>query len=78
MHLFLAVKALKSKWFIFALAVPTGFLVIVKLFSVLAGKDFALSDIIISFGAIAAVIIAFYLVALYRRTNDVKNEDYEP
>lgn len=61
MHLFLAVKAPKAKWFMLAIAGPTGFLIIVKLFSAIAGKDFALSEIIISFGAIAAVVIGFYV-----------------
>jgi VanZ family protein len=77
-RLFLAVKAPKAKWLILALAGPAGFLIIVKLFSVIAGKDFALSDMIISFGAIAAVIIAFCLRALFRRTKDAKNEDFSP
>ena len=67
-HLFLAVKAPKIKWFILVLAGPTGFLTIVKLFSVISGKDFALWDIIISFGAIAAVVIAFCLGTLFHRT----------
>ncbi len=61
MHLFLAAKAPKAKWFMLAIAGPTGFLIIVKLFSAIAGKDFALSEIIISFGAIAAVVIGFYV-----------------
>ncbi|OHB85370.1 MAG: hypothetical protein A2Z38_08095 [Planctomycetes bacterium RBG_19FT_COMBO_48_8] len=60
-HFFLAVKAPKAKWLILALAGPTGFLIIVKLFSAITGKDLALSDIIIAFGAIAAVVIGFYV-----------------
>jgi hypothetical protein len=75
-HLFLAAKDPKAKWLILAIAGPTGFLIIVKLFSAIAGKDFALSEIIISLGAIAAVIIAFCLGALFRRTKDAKNEDF--
>ena len=66
-RLFLAVKAPKAKWFIIATAGPAGFLIIVKLFSAIAGKDFSLLEIIISFGAIAAVVIAFYLGALFHR-----------
>lgn len=61
MHLFSTAKAPKAKWLILALAGPTGFLIIVKIFSAIAGKDFALSEIIISFGAIAAVVIGFYV-----------------
>jgi len=74
MHRFLAVKTHKTKWFILALAGPAGFLIIVKLFSVTAGKDVALSDIIISFGAIAAVITLFYSRALFHKVYNTKNE----
>lgn len=66
-QLFLAVKAPKAKWFISAIAGPAGFLIIVKLFSVIIGKDFALSDIIISFGAIAAVVTIFYSRASFHK-----------
>jgi len=75
MHLFFAVKAPKAKWLILALAGPAGFLIIVKLFSAIAGKDFALSDIIISFGAIVAIVIVFYLRALFRKTQGSKSEN---
>jgi VanZ family protein len=78
MHLFLAVKAPEAKWLILAFAGPAGFLIIVKFFSVIAGKNFAFSDIVTSFGAIAAVVIAFYLGASFRRTKDAKNEDFAP
>lgn len=47
----------KARWLILALAGPAGFLLVVELFSVVAGKNFALSEIIISFGAIAAVVV---------------------
>ncbi|MBN2595039.1 MAG: VanZ family protein [Sedimentisphaerales bacterium] len=60
-RLFLAVKAPKAKWLILALAGPTGFLIIVKLFSVIVGKELAFSDIIIAFGAIVTVVIGFYV-----------------
>ncbi|HUT46158.1 MAG TPA: VanZ family protein [Sedimentisphaerales bacterium] len=74
-HLFFAVKAPKAKWLILAIAGPAGFLMIVKLFSVIAGKDFALSDIIISFGSIAAVVTVFYLRALFHKTQGSKSEN---
>jgi len=77
-HLFLAVKAPKAKWLILALAGPTGFLIIVKLFSAIAGKDFVLSEIIISFGAIAAVVTVFYLIALFRKRQGSKSESCDP
>lgn len=69
-HLFLPAKAPELKWLIPTLAVPTGFLLSVKLFSVVLGKDFAPSDIVISIGAIAAVVAAIYLRALFHRTRD--------
>lgn len=60
-NLFSPVKAPKAKGLILGLAGPTGFLIIVELFSIIAGKDSALYEIIISFGAIAAVVIGFYI-----------------
>lgn len=60
-RLFSAVKASQAKSLILALIGPTGFLIVVKLYSVIAGKDLALSEIITSFGAIAAVVIGFYV-----------------
>jgi hypothetical protein len=78
MYLFPAAKAPKAKWLILALAGPAGFLIIVELFSVIAGKDFALSNIIISFGAIAAVATVFYLRALFRKTKGSKSENSDP
>lgn len=78
LHLFLAAKAPKAKWLILAIAGPTGFLIIVKLFSAVAGKDFALSDIIISFGAITAVVTVFYLRALFHKTQGSKSENCGP
>jgi len=67
-HLFSVVRAPKAKWLISALAGPAGFLIIVKLFSAIAGKDFALSEVIISLGAIAAIVTVFYLRALFYKT----------
>jgi hypothetical protein len=77
-HLFPAVKAPKAKWLILALAGPAGFLIIVKLYSVITGKDIALSDIIISFGAIVAVVTVLYLRALFRRIRGSKSENSGP
>ena len=78
MYLFSAAKAPNAKWFMLALAGPTSFLIIVRLFSIIAGKDFALYDIIISFGAIAAVVAVFYLGALFRKTQGSRCENCEP
>lgn len=76
-HLFLAAKAHQTKWLIPALAGPTCFLLIVKLFSVIVGKDIALSDIIISFGAIAAVVTAFYLKSLFLKSQITEDGNAE-
>jgi VanZ family protein len=73
MYHFPAVKTSKARWLILALAGPAGFLIIIKLFSLIAGKDFTLSDIIISCGAIAAVVAGFYLGALFGKVRDAKN-----
>ena len=68
MHIFSAVKAPKVRWLILAIACPTGFLIIDKSFSIIAGKELAFSDIIIAFGAIAAVVTVFYSRALFHKT----------
>ena len=60
-HLFVTVKAPKIKSLILIFVGPVGFLIIVKLFSVIAGKELAFADIIIAFGAIVAVVIGFYV-----------------
>lgn len=66
MHLFLPFKAPKLKWLIVASALPTGFLGSVKLFSIVAGRDFRQQDVIIAAIGIAAVVITTYLVGLFR------------
>jgi VanZ family protein len=66
MHLFLPFKAPKLKWLIVALALPTGFLGSVKLFSIVAGRDFRQRDVMIAAIGIAAVVITIYLVGLFR------------
>jgi hypothetical protein len=67
MYIFSAVKAPKVRWLILAIAGPTGFLIIVKFFSAIAGKNLSPSDIIIAFGAIAAVVTVFYSRALFHK-----------
>ena len=66
-HLFLPIKAPKPKWMIAALALPIGFLLTVKLFSVIFGKDFVVQDVIISVVGITTVVATIYLIALFRR-----------
>ena len=66
-HLFLPMKAPKPKWMIAALVLPIGFLLTVKLFSVIFGKDFVVQDVIISTVGIITVVATIYLIALFRR-----------
>ena len=66
-HLFLPMKAPKPKWIIAALVLPIGFLLIVKLFSVIFGKDFGVRDAIVAVVGITVVVAAIYLIALFRR-----------
>lgn len=66
-HLFLPMKAPKPKWMIAALALPIGFLLTVKLFSVIFGKDFVVQDVIVAVAGITAVVATIYLIALFRR-----------
>lgn len=66
-HLFLPMKAPKPKWMIAALVLPIGFLLTVKLFSVIFGKDFVVQDVIISTAGIITVVATIYLIALFRR-----------
>jgi len=56
------------KWLTAAFAAPTALLLIVKLFSVIFGRAFALRDMLISAGGIGAVVAVVYLTALFRRT----------
>jgi VanZ family protein len=66
-HLFLSMKAPKLKWMIAALVLPTGFLLTVKTFSVIFGKDFGVEDTIIAIGGIITVVATTYLIALFRQ-----------
>ena len=66
-HLFLPMKAPKPKWMIAALVLPIGFLLTVKSFSVIFGKDFGVQDVIISVVGITVVVATIYLIALFRR-----------
>ncbi len=49
------------KWLTAALAAPLALVLTVKLFSVILGKDFAVPDMIISIGAILAVVVTIHL-----------------
>jgi len=70
MYHFLPVRAPQYKWLIGALAVPTGLLIGVELFSTVAGGGFKAANIIISLIGIGAVVATIFLRALFghRRT----------
>lgn len=67
MHLFLAPKTLRPKWFVLASGVPAGLLLIGKLFSMIIGKDIEPADIILAFVGIIAAVVAVSLACLYSR-----------
>lgn len=73
-HLFPAMKVTKPNWLFLALAGPIGFLITVKLFSVIIGKDFIFAEVIISSGAIVTVVTDFYLRALFKKTKKSQKE----
>jgi len=66
-HLFLPMKAPKLKWIITALLPPVCFLLIVKSFSVILGKELDTKDMIVAVAGIIGVVVAIYLNALFRR-----------
>jgi len=66
MRLFLPFKAPKLKWLIVASALPIGFLVAVKLFSVISGREFRLQDVIVATAGILTAVITVYLIELFR------------
>jgi VanZ family protein len=68
-HLFLPMKAPKAKWITAALAMPVCFLLTVKLFSVIFGKEFVVQDVIIAVAGITAVVVTTYLIALCRKAS---------
>ena len=74
-QLFPSLRPPKAKWLITALAAPIGLLLTVKLFSVILGKDFAVTDIIISVAGTVVVVATIYLAALFRKTQDAKDLD---
>ncbi len=63
LHLLLPFKPAQPKWLIGALTPPTAFLLATESFSVIAGNDFSLENIIVSVAAIALVAAAFYFTA---------------
>lgn len=66
-HLFLSLKAPKLKRLIVTLALPAGLLLVVRLFSIILGRDFGPRDVILSVAAITAVVVINFLTALFHR-----------
>ncbi len=56
-----------AKWLMAAAAGPLALLLIVKLFSVIAGRVFAVRDMLISAGGIGVIVAVVYLAALFHR-----------
>jgi len=63
-------KSNKLKWLIVALSVPIGLLLIVKLSSILLGRNVGLPDVVISVAAIASVAAVTFLTGLFRHFSD--------
>ena len=72
-RLFSSTRPRNAKWLISAVAVPTLFLLAVKLCSAILGRDFTAADIIISVGAIAAVALTAYLTILRAKTQKTRD-----
>lgn len=70
---FYSLKAPKTRWLITASALPTVFLLSVKLFSIISGRIFATSDIIISVLVIVIVVMACYLPAFYAKRGCIED-----
>lgn len=78
LRLFLRSKPAKPTWIVLALSIPIGFLLSVKLFSAILGKDFIIRDVIISAAAIAAVIVVYLLVTSLFCRKQAKTETLSP
>jgi len=65
--LFLSLKPPKLRWLTVSLALPTGFLLAVKLSSAILGRGFRLTDVILAVVGIASVVATIYLTILSRR-----------
>ena len=66
-HHFLSIKAPQLKWLIVTLALPTGLLIVAKIYSVISGRYFGIWDVILSAIGIVAVVVTIFLTALFRR-----------
>ncbi len=62
-----SLRAPKARWLASAMALPTAFLLVVRLFSVVLGRDFAVQDVLVSFAGILAGVAAFCLAIPFRK-----------
>jgi len=69
-HLYLLSKARGYKWIIASLALPIGFLLSVKLLSIILGREFVVQDVVISVAGIVIVVFVVYLISLLRRPQE--------
>ncbi len=56
-------------WLITALALPMLFLLAVRVFSAILGKEFVVQDVVLSIAGIVTAVFLAYLLTLFRRTN---------
>jgi len=56
-----------AKWLMAVAAGPVALLLIVKLFSVIAGRVFAVRDMLVSAGGIGVIVAVVYVAALFHR-----------
>lgn len=66
-HLNLSTKYRRSKWVIVCLALPIGFLLSVKLFSKILGREYIIQDMVISAIGIITSFFLLSLIGLLRR-----------
>lgn len=74
MNRFLPLKAAKLKWLIVATATPMGYLLFVKVFSVISGRYFGVRDVVVSAAAIVAVIATVFLIEDRRQRTDDRRQ----
>jgi len=72
LYLFLSLKAPQLKWLTAVLILPTALVISVELVSILLGRGCRPTRIIFCSAGSAAVVIIFFLVALYRRKSAQK------
>jgi len=66
-HQLMSLKAPQLKWLIVTLVLPTGLLLVVKLYSVISGRYFGIGDVVLSAIGITAVVVTIFLMALFRQ-----------